>query len=97
MLSLVVAAGLDGFNYHTLGRIFPFTVGILGLIFVLPLLYKQQPQPNRAELADRETNSDTEHSEWFYLGSIVGMLAFFGVVVIRSVWLFSSGTWLLNG
>jgi putative tricarboxylic transport membrane protein len=81
MLTLVIAAGLDGFNYHTLGRIFPFTIGIIGLIFVVPLIYKQLTATEPcAELADRETNSETEKSEWFYLGSIAGMLAFFGVV-----------------
>jgi TctA family transporter len=81
ILVVILLAAVDGFNYQTLGRIFPFTVGALGLLFFLPLFYKQitakEPCP---ELTDRETNNETEHSEWFYLGAILGMLAFFGLV-----------------
>jgi putative tricarboxylic transport membrane protein len=81
ILSVVLLAALDGFNYETLGRIFPFTIGILGLFFLLPLMWKQWTTtvPDTA-LCDRETNSETEHSEWYYLRWIAGMLGFMALV-----------------
>ncbi|HAT35259.1 MAG TPA: tricarboxylate transporter [Rhodospirillaceae bacterium] len=81
MLGVVIIAALDGFNYETLGRIFPFSVGFIGLAFMIPLIWKQYSTttPDTA-LCDRETNSETEHSEWYYLAWIAGMLGFMALV-----------------
>ena len=81
MLGIVVAAAVDGFKYETMGRIFPFTIGGIGLLFILPLLYQQcfATEP-RTALCDRETNTETEHSEWYYLLWIIGMLVFMSIV-----------------
>ena len=81
MLGVVAVAGFDGFNYETLGRVFPFVVGILGTIFIVPLIYKQitATTPDTA-LGDIEPNADTQLSEWHYLAWIIGMLGFMALV-----------------
>lgn len=81
MLTVVLLAFLDGFRYQTLGRIFPFAVGILGFLFILPTLFQQitarKPSP---VLVDRELLGGTTHSEFYYLGWIVGMLLLIGLL-----------------
>lgn len=81
MLAIVILAFLDGFRYETLGRVFPFTIGIIGFIFIIPVLYQQiratKPCP---VLIDKELVGETEHSEFYYLGWIAGMLGFIGLV-----------------
>ncbi len=81
MLLIVLASAADGLRYETLGRILPFILGGLGLILILPLMYKQATatEPDTA-LCDRETNSETEKSEWYYLGWIAAMLGFMAIV-----------------
>ena len=77
MLAVVVIAFTDGFRYQTLGRIFPFAIGILGFAFVLPVLIQQigatKPCP---VLIDKELTGSTVHSEFYYLAWIAGMLGF---------------------
>ena len=53
----------------------------LHLLLVLPLLYQQllATEP-RTALCDRETNTETVHSEWYYLLWIIGMLVFMSIV-----------------
>jgi len=81
MLAIVVIAFTDGFRYETLGRIFPFAVGILGFAFVLAVLFQQiAAKKPSAVLIDRELLGGTTHSEFYYLGWILGMLAIIGLV-----------------
>ncbi len=81
MLAIVLIAFLDGFRYQTLGRIFPFAIGVLGFIFVLPVLFQQiKARKPCAVLIDRELHGDTVHSEFYFLFWIAGMLGFIGLV-----------------
>jgi hypothetical protein len=81
MLAIVTAAFLDGFRYETLGRIFPFAVGMLGYVFVVPVLIQQiRARKPCAVLIDKELVGTTTHSEFHYLGWIAGMLGAIGLV-----------------
>ena len=80
MLAVVLVAFLDWFRYETLGRIFPFAVGILGFLFALPVLIQQiRAKKPSAVLIDRELYGDTVHSEFYFLAWIAGMLGFIGL------------------
>ena len=80
MFAIVLFAFLDGFRYETLGRIFPFSVGIIGFAFVLPVFFQQiSAKKPCAVLIDRELIGGTTRSEFYYLGWILGML---GVVAL---------------
>ena len=80
MFVVVLIAFTDGFRYETLGRIFPFCVGILGFAFVLPVLFQQMAAKKPcAVLIDRELLGGTTHSEFYYLGWILGMLCLIGL------------------
>ena len=81
MLAIVTIAFLDGFRYETLGRIFPFAVGVLGFAFVLPVLVQQvRAREPGAVLIDKELHGETTHSEFYYLAWIAGMLGIIGLV-----------------
>jgi TctA family transporter len=81
MLAAVLIAFLDGFRYETLGRIFPFAVGILGFIFIVPVLFQQiKAKKPSAVLIDRELYGQTVHSEFYFLAWIAGMLGFIALV-----------------
>ena len=81
MLAIVVIAFTDGFRYETLGRIFPFAVGILGFAFVLRVLFQQiMARKPSAVLIDRALLGGPPPSEFYYLGWILGMLGIIGLV-----------------
>ena len=81
MLAIVLIAFTDGFRYETLGRIFPFAIGMLGFAFVLPVLIQQiRAKKPCAVLIDKELHGETTHSEFYYLAWIAGMLGFIGLV-----------------
>lgn len=72
LLVVVLVAFVDGFRYETLGRIFPFWVGLLGFAFLLPILYQQiTAKEPCAVLSDQNLLGDTSHSEYYYLGWIL--------------------------
>ncbi|WP_425417695.1 tripartite tricarboxylate transporter permease [Oricola indica] len=71
MLVIVLVAFFDGFRYQTLGRIFPFWVGLLGFAFILPVLFQQIAAKKPCSvLSDQELLGDTSHSVFYYLGWI---------------------------
>ncbi len=81
MFVIILVAFLDGFRYETLGRLFPFWVGMLGFAFVLPVLFEQiGAKKPRAVLYDREFLGDTTHSEYYYLGWVLFMLGLMALV-----------------
>jgi len=80
-IAISVFVCIDGFNYGALGKIFPVVVGGITAVLLSIILLQQLKTPVASSvLYDAEIKIVSDHSEWHYIGWILGYFAIMGIL-----------------
>ncbi len=81
MFAFITYAFFDSFHYTWLGGIFPQVVSAVAFLLAVPLLVQiARSRTASGILYDSERDIETDHSDYHYLGWLLGMFALIGLV-----------------